>query len=227
LPSGTNRTMRVDLTGKFLSSDHHVRVVTSFCVYWDQIFFALDDKPVRTGLEGVAQRRGSAPLTSIELPLASADLHYRGFSTPSSDPAHLRPDTFDYTHVMADAPWNPFLGYYTRYGEVDELVRRADDRLVVMATGDEMTLRFSARGLPRLKPGWRRDFFLYARGYAKDGEPNTAYFRTVEPLPFFAMPNYPYAPGERYPDTERLREYLRDYETRPAHLLIPPLEPSF
>ena len=39
LPSGTNRTMRVDLTGKFLSADHHVRIVTNLCVYWDQIFF--------------------------------------------------------------------------------------------------------------------------------------------------------------------------------------------
>ena len=43
LPSGTRRTMRVDLTGKFLSSDHHVRIVTNLCVYWDQIFFSLDD----------------------------------------------------------------------------------------------------------------------------------------------------------------------------------------
>ena len=32
LPSGTNRTMRVDLTGKFLSSDRHVRIVTGHAI---------------------------------------------------------------------------------------------------------------------------------------------------------------------------------------------------
>jgi Tfp pilus assembly protein PilF len=250
LPSGTNRTMRVDLTGKFLSSDHHVRIATNFCVYWDQIFFALDDRPVPTGLipgdcmktsGSAAQLCGKAAqdrvenveAKSIELPLVSADLHYRGFSTPTSDPEHLRPDSFEYVHAMAHAPWNPFLGHYTRYGSVDALVRQGDDRLVVMATGDEITVRFSARGLPKLRPGWKRDFFLDARGYAKDGEPNTAYFRTVEPLPFFAMPNYPYGPAGpdgpagHYPDNEQQREYLREYETRPAHMLIPPLAPAF
>ena len=70
-----------------------------------------------------------------------------------------------------------------------------------MATGDEMTIRFNGRQLPALRPGWRRDFFLYARGYAKDGEPNTAYYRTVEPLPFYEMANYPYE-----------RPYSRPYE---------------
>ena len=106
-----------------------------------------------------------------------------------SDPEHLKPDSFEYAKVMADAPWNPFMGYYTRYGSVDKLVNGGDNRLVVMATGDEMTIRFNGRQLPALRPGWRRDFFLYARGYAKDGEPNTAYSRTVEPLPFFEKPS--------------------------------------
>ncbi|HEV2491526.1 MAG TPA: FG-GAP-like repeat-containing protein [Terriglobia bacterium] len=241
LPSGTRRTMRVDLTGKFLTRDHHVRIVTNFCVYWDQIFVALDDRPVPTGLAPPERRSLSAQqggkaaqdrvenveAKSIELPLVSADLHYRGFSTPTSDPEHLRPDSFDYVRAITHAPWNPFLGHYTRYGAVDALVKRGDDRLVVMATGDEITVRFSARGLPKVQPGWKRDFFLYARGYAKDGEPNTAYWRTVEPLPFFTMSNYPYTPDEHSPDGGSLRDYVGEYETRPAHALIPPLAPAF
>ena len=93
--------------------------------------------------------------------------------------------------------------------------------------------------LPPLEPGWKRDFFLYARGYAKDGEPNTAYYRTVEPLPFYEMANYPYSrpydrPDHRlqglqqpYPNTPEQQRYLREYETRPARLLIPPLAPLF
>jgi len=229
LPSGTRRTMRVDLTGKFLSRDHHVRIATNFCVYWDRIFFALDDRPIPTGLAlgGTPSSEAEVVAKPIELPLVSADLHYRGFSTPASDPQHLRPDSFDYVHVTAHAPWNPFLGHYTRYGVVDEVVEQGDDRLVVMATGDEMTVRFSARCLPKLRAGWKRDFFLYARGYAKDGEPNTADWRTVEPLPFFTMSNYPYGPDEHSREGKQIEDYQREYETRPAHALIPPLAPAF
>ena len=80
--------------------------------------------------------------------------------------------------------------------------------------------------MPPLKRGWKRTFFLYARGYAKDGEPNTAYSQTVEPLPFFEMANYPYKPNQDYPRSAEQQRYLREYQTRPAHLLIPPLAPA-
>jgi hypothetical protein len=211
LPSGTNRTMRVDLTGKFLSSDHHVRIVTNLCVYWDQIFFTTDEAP--------------AP-AAVELPLVAADLHYHGFSTPVSDPKHVKPDSFDYLNVLADAPWNPMLGKYTRYGPVEKLLARPDDQMVVMATGDELTVKFSSRGLPPLKPGWKRDLFLYAHGWAKDGEPNTAFFKTVEPLPFRQMANYPPGAQDRLPASPEYREYRREYLTRPGYSLIPPLAPA-
>ncbi len=210
LPSATNRTMRVDLTGKFLSADRHVRIVTNFCVYWDQIFFAEGDAP--------------APALVV-LPLVSADLHYRGFSTPVSDPSHTKPDYFEYTKLMSDAPWNPMLGNYTRYGGTEKLVTQADDRMVVMATGDELTVKFDGRGLTPLQPGWKRTFFLYTHGWAKDGEPNTAYSKTVEPLPFRQMSNYPYSPEQRHPHGAEYQEYLREYQTRPRHQLIPMLAP--
>jgi Tfp pilus assembly protein PilF len=216
LPSGTNRTMRVDLSGKFLSSDHHVRIVTNLCVYWDQIFFTTQEAPL-------------PPSAAQELPLASADLHYRGFSTPVSDPHHLQPDYFEYAKRMTNAPWNPMLGNYTRYGAVEELLTRSDNRLVVMATGDELTVRFSGRRLPPLRPGWKRDFFLYVSGWAKDGEPNTAFAKTVSPLPFREMSNYPPRPEEQAPESLRqpeYRKYLREYLTRPGYALIPPLAPA-
>jgi hypothetical protein len=210
LPSGTNRTMRVDLSGKFLSTDHHVRIVTNLCIYWDQIFFTTHESP--------------AP-ASIELPMAAADLHYRGFSTPVSDPEHLKPDTYDYLQVMA-APWNPMRGNYTRYGPVENLLARPDNQLVVMATGDAMTLKFKGGKLPPMKPGWKRDFFLYLRGWAKDGEPNTAFAWTVEPLPFSQMSNYPPGPQDRAPNTGEYRNYIRQYLTRRAPALLPPLAPA-
>jgi hypothetical protein len=211
LPSGTRRTMGVDLTGKFLTADHHVRIVTNLCVYWDQIFFSLDDA------------KAPAP---TELPLLSADLHYRGFSSPVSDPEHLRPDSFDYESVLAYAPWNPMQGKYTRYGPVGKLLAHADDQLVVMAPGDEITVRFDGRRLPPLTPGWKRDFFLYTFGWAKDGEPNTAFAWTVQPLPFRKMANYPPAAADAVPSDDDYRRYLREYLTRPRIALIPPLAPA-
>jgi hypothetical protein len=235
LPSGTNRTMRVDLTGKFLSSDRHVRIVTNLCVYWDEIFFTSaeqrlpfrDFADARTGLPAGLRNPSDSSVSVRELPLSSADLHYRGFSSVVSDPAHVKPDYFEYATLTTEAPWNPFQGRYTRYGPVERLVRRADDRLVVMATGDEMTVGFNGRGLPPRKNGWKRTFFLYARGYAKDGEPNTAYSKTVEPLPFFEMAGYPYRADERYPRSAEQKQYVQGYETRPSHTLIPPLAPAY
>jgi hypothetical protein len=211
LPSGTNRTMRVDLTGKFLSRDHHVRIVTNLCVFWDQIFFTTHE---------------AAATAALTLPLMSADLHYRGFSALSTDPTHTTPDSFDYEKVMATAPWNPLRGHYTRYGSVDRLLARSDDQLVVMATGDEMTVEFSAEDLPPVKPGWKRDFFLALRGYAKDGEPNTAFAWTVDPLPYSGMSNYPPSDADHTPSSPEYQRYLRDYQTRDGHALIPPLAPA-
>ncbi len=210
LPSGANRTMRVDLTGKFLTRDHHVRIVTNFCVYWDQIFYTTDEV--------------AAP-AAVALPLLSADLHYRGFSRYVYDPRHIHPDYFDYARLLTAAPWNPMRGKYTRYGAVKTLLASADDQLVTMSTGDEMTVKFGGRGLPPLKPGWRRDFFLMGAGYAKDGEPNTAYASSVEPLPFRAMPNYPPVAGAPQARSTAYQQYLHTYETRSGLLLIPPLAP--
>ena len=237
LPSGTNRTFRVDLAGKFLSEDHHVRIVTNLCVYWDWILLTFNDRRLdnvfaendgdyleRAEISGGSLQREPRPRT-VQLPLLSADLHYRGFSTPVTDSRHLKPDDFDYSRRLVNAPWNPFRGHYTRYGPVANLVTRADDRLVVMAVGDELTVNFATKGLRQLPRGWQRDYFLFARGYAKDGEPNTADFRTSEPLPFYRMSNYPYAPGQSYPDTPALREYLDSYQTRLGYSLIPRLAP--
>ncbi|HKT70383.1 MAG TPA: VCBS repeat-containing protein, partial [Terriglobales bacterium] len=210
LPSGTNRAMRVDLTGKFLSGDHYVRVVTNLCVYWNRIFFTTDDRPVRaTG----------------EAPLLSANLHYRGFSTPHHDPAQVRPDEVNYAELDAAAPWDPAPGTYTRYGDVRPLVSRSDDELVVMAPGDELSVSFDANTLPPQRRGWRRDFFLYLAGWAKDNEPNTMAGDSSDPLPFAAMPGYPNTGPAPRRDAV-YRAYLRRYQTRRRYRLIPPLAPA-
>ena len=69
----------------------------------------------------------------------------------------------------------------------------------------------SATSVP---PGWKRDFLLYTVGWIKDADMNTAFGNTVEPLPFHAIKEYPYAVGESYPTDSARQKYLREYNTR-------------
>jgi hypothetical protein len=209
IPSGKPKTMAVDLTGKFLSASREVRIVTNLCVYWDEIYLLESGSPPANRLTAAS--------------LISADLNFRGFSRATIHPERKQPEQFDYQEVSATSMWNPTRGNYTRYGAVDELLRDPDDRMVIMGSGDEVRLRFDARGLPPLPSGWKRDFLLLVDGWAKDADANTAFSQSVTPLPFHAMTSYPYPKGERYPDDPVHRDYLRQYNTRPALNLIRPL----
>jgi hypothetical protein len=95
--------------------------------------------------------------------------------------------------------------------------------MVIMGAGDELQLEFSAAGLPAVPAGWRRDFLLLVDGWAKDADANTAYSQSVEPLPFHSMSAYPYPENEHYPMDAEHREYLKQYNTRPAVRLVPSL----
>jgi hypothetical protein len=96
---------------------------------------------------------------------------------------------------------------------VQPLLTSADDQMVVMGSGDEMTVRFRAPAEDP-PPGWKRDFILYSVGWDKDADLNTVYGQTAEPLPYNAMPSYPYPPDQWYPDTPQTRRYLQTYQTR-------------
>jgi hypothetical protein len=205
LPAGKTKTIAVDLTSKFLSSSREVRIVTSMCVYWDQIVLSEHS------------RGPAATLTPVDA--AAADLRFRGFSRLVVDPERKQPESFDYHDVSPTSMWNPTPGFYTRYGDVRALVTRADDELLIMGSGDEVRLLFDAATLPQLSRGWRRDFLLLVEGWAKDADANTAFSQTVEPLPFRGMSAYPYGAGERFPRPD----YARAFNTRPALRLVRPL----
>ena len=84
--------------------------------------------------------------------------------------------------------WRDLSGYYTRFGDVRELVERVDDRYVIMNAGDELRLAFEA--LPPAPAGTIRDFVFISDGWEKDGDFNTAFSKTVEPLPAHDAPEY-------------------------------------
>jgi hypothetical protein len=210
IPSGKPKTMAVDLSGKFLSKSREVRIVTNLCVYWDEIFLVEDSAAP------------AARLTTA--PMLSADVHFRGFSKATIHPQRTQPERFEYQTVSETSMWNPTSGNYTRYGAVENLLREQDDRMVLMGSGDEVRLRFSARTLPPLPAGWKRDFLLLVDGWAKDADANTAFSQTVLPLPFHGMTSYPYPAAEHYPQGREHQDYVREYNTRPALRLIRPLQ---
>jgi Flp pilus assembly protein TadD len=209
IPAGKPKSIVVDLTGKFLSASRRVRIVTNLCVYWDEIFLAED--------------AAEPPVVLTRLAPESADLHFRGFSTPTIHPQRKQPESFDYDRLLAVTMWNPTPGNYTRYGDVRELLAEVDDLPVVMGSGDEVSLDFDAAALPPLPAGWRRDFLLLFDGWAKDADANTAFSQSVEPLPFHGMSRYPYPADERFPDDELHRRWRDETLTRPALRLLRPL----
>lgn len=215
-PGGKTKTIVIDLSDKFLCDDHRLRLVSNMELCWDEVFYS--DTPQPTQLAG---RPRSSPDTLVDpagryrihpQPLIHADLHYRGFSKLVPQPFHA-PKRFDYQDVSPSSIWPPMRGAFTRFGEVTKLIEEPDDLQVVMGAGDEMTLRFQASELPTVQ-GWVRDFVIYNVGWDKDADLNTIHGQTVEPLPFSAMQQYPYAPGQTFPDTPVHREYLESYQTR-------------
>ena len=199
-PSGKDKTMVIDLTGKFPTADHHVRLRTNMQIYWDQAF--------------VARTLPQSASRVTELEPMSADLHLRGFSRMYRRGGRYGPYWFDYADVTRQSPWRPIEGAFTRFGDVLPLLRKADDMYVIMGPGDEATLQFDAGSAAQLPAGWKRDFLLYTDGWIKDSDLNTAFGTTVSPLPFHSIRSYPYAAGDAYPTDAAHQRYQKEYNTR-------------
>jgi len=200
-PMGRDKMVVADLTGKFLTAgDRRVRIRTNMMIYWDNVFFSVG--PDR------------APVRLSDVTMTHAALGYRGFSGWYRKGGPYGPEWFDYDNVSTGRRWRDLTGYYTRYGDVLPLLQKGDDEYIICNGGDEVTIDFDGRTLPALPAGWRRDFLIYSEGWVKDGDLNTAYGQTVTPLPFHAMPRYPYGAGVHYPQDAGHRQYQEQYNTR-------------
>jgi Tfp pilus assembly protein PilF len=196
-PAGRNKICLIDLTGIFRPRmPHKLRLRTNLEIYWDQIQWA-------QGLAG-------SPLKVTRLAAVTADLHYRGFS--SIRQANISsPEIPDYTHLTGTVQrWRDLSGYYTRYGDVRELLAATDDRYVIMNAGDELSVRFPEQPPP--PPGWVRDYVIAGDGWIKDGDYNSTYSQTVQPLPHHARKVYDTAPG-RLEDEWVYRRFPNDWQT--------------
>jgi hypothetical protein len=186
-PAGLPKTMVVDLTGKFLTHDYRVRIVTSMRIYWDQIL--------------VNTFSGAPEIRQYHLTPRRAELRYVGFPREFS-PDGRRPLTYDYDWIDPLAPWKSHTGDYTRFGDVTALLKSKEDMYVIMRNGDEVQLDFAASTLPSLSAGWKRSFFFYADGFGKDMDIHSCAPDAVTPLPFHGMSRYPYDTTDRYPNDE-------------------------
>ncbi len=199
-PMGKNKFVVIDLTDKFLSENYQLRIQTSMQIYWDYIFYTVGKEEI--------------PFQVHTLEPHTADLHYRGFSRMYRKGGRYGPFWFDYADVSKDPKWRDLEGYYTRYGDVRELLLHADSKYIITNAGDEITLEFESKAVPDLPAGWSRDFVIYTNGWLKDGDLNTAKGQTVEPLPFIGMSKYPYGFDEHYPGDNDHQEFLKNYITR-------------
>jgi hypothetical protein len=179
-PAGRKKICLIDLSGVFRAgTPHKLRLRTNLEIYWDQIQWA-------RGIPG-------AEVKTTRLAPDFADLHYRGYSS-IHQANESSPEIPDYDHLETTTQkWRDLEGYYTRFGDVRELLEQVDDRYVIMNAGDEMTLRFAEQPPP--PAGWTRDFVIVGDGWIKDGDYNTTFSKTVAPLPYHAKQEYLTAPG--------------------------------
>ena len=199
-PMGKDKTVIADLSGKFLTKDHKIRIRTNMEIYWDEIFFS-DANP-------------KVPIVSTVLNPIYADIHYRGFSHSYKKGGRYGPHWFDYDKVDKNVKWRDLAGNYTRYGDVKPLLLASDNKYIISNAGDETSIRFDAKALPVLKEGWKRDFLIHSVGWVKDGDINTALGSTVLPLPFHGMVSYPPSDEDIYPKNAELQKYNQEYNTR-------------
>ena len=204
-PAGRKKICLFDLTNIFRpGTPHKVRLRTNLEVYWDSIEWArgLPDTPIRV----------------THLTPSMADLHYRGYSV-IHQANNSSPEIPDYNHLTSTTQiWRDLEGYYTRYGDVRELLAGIDDRYVIMNAGDEMSLHFPAPSAP--PAGWVRDYIIAGDGWIKDGDYNSTYSRTVLPLPHHDRTTYDTPPG-RLEDEWVYKHHPEDWQTYQTRYVTP------
>jgi tetratricopeptide (TPR) repeat protein len=198
VPCGKTKTILVDLTGILPAGSRRLRLSTAYELYWDRI--ALFEKADQT-------RVLTTRLSPVE-----ADLHWHGYSEYEDRPSD-EPLTPIHGQTSPNANWRIVPeGWCTRYGTVNELIAASDDQFVLLNSGDELTLAFSAPGLPALPDGFVRDFFLYSVGWEKDSDFHVESGSTVGPMPFHGMDDQRY--GQAVSPAKNDNAWIERYNTR-------------
>ncbi|HVG35477.1 MAG TPA: FG-GAP-like repeat-containing protein [Pyrinomonadaceae bacterium] len=204
-PAGRNKTILFDLKGIFLpNTPRRVRLRTNLEVYWDAIWWA----------KGLT----STEIKTQRLAPSTAELRYRGHSTITQQ-SESSPETPDYNKMAGTVQrWRDLVGYYTRFGDVRELLEKVDDRYVIMNSGDEMAFKFAAPQPPAA--GFVRDFVLIGDGWIKDGDYNSTFSKTVLPLPAHDIHDYTTV-ASRLEDDPVYRRHPEDWQRYHTRYVTP------
>jgi Tfp pilus assembly protein PilF len=204
-PAGRKKICLFDLSHVFRpNTPRRLRLRTNLEIFWDSLEWA----------RGATDAQPRTTRINPEV----ADLHYRGYSVIDK-PNDSSPEVPLYNRLASSKQvWRDLVGYYTRFGDVRELLAAADDRYIIMNAGDEMTLRFPEQPAP--PAGWVRDFVIMGDGWIKDGDFNSTHSKTVLPLPYHAKQEYTTAPG-RLEDEEVYRRHPEDWQTYHTRYVTP------
>ena len=205
-PAGKNKTILIDLRGVFREgAPRALRLRTNMEIYWDALEWA---GAAESGVEAKIER----------LNLSTAELRYRGFSEMRQADASS-PETPDYARLASTGQrWRDLVGYYTRFGDVRELLAGVDDRIVISNGGDELLLRFPE--VPAPPEGWARDYVLIGNGWIKDGDYNSMFSKTVLPLPSRDREYYTTTPT-RLEDDPVYRRFPQDWQNFHTRYVTP------
>jgi len=227
-PAGKNKTILIDLGQVARAGISHVRRVrlrTNLEIYWDSL--------------AVADAAADDTIETTRVRASKAELRYRGFSKTDFSRRDV-PEIPHYGELAnVGQRWRDLVGYYTRYGNVSELLTSVDDRYVIMNAGDELRLSFpeaaasepvapkrddeaTARRRAEADRRRTRDFVLIGDGWEKDGDYNTTYSKTVEPLPRHGHPNYEAErPVENIEDDPVYRAHPADWQRYHTRFVAP------
>ncbi len=119
--------------------------------------------------------------TRHEVALQAAEVADAGFARRIPQPQR-RPE-YDYGHRVPlwDCRVQP--GAYTAFGPCTELLTATDDAVAIFGAGEEVRLRFDARGIAPPAPGFHRTWVLEVDGWCKDMDMLTGTGATLDPLP--------------------------------------------
>ena len=164
-PAGMSREMSLPLTD-LPKGCREIRLRTNQEVYWDRLAIAWSEPCPDARRQSLA--------------LESAQLHYAGF--PERTIGRERQTTFDYDRRRAIEDVRYLAGFYTRYGDVMELVSQTDDAVATTGPGEELHMEFAAPAADA-RSGWSRHLVLETHGWCKDTDLFTKDGDTVEPMP--------------------------------------------
>ena len=162
-PAGMPRTMALPLPALPPDTDA-LRLSSNMEIYWDRLRVVWEEP-----LEGAR--------TTILKP-SSARVARSGFAKRSTGPQRLP----HYDYQRRSPAWDAKVptGFYTAFGDAQELVAENDGALAIIGSGEEIDLAFPALDAV---PDHTRYFAIRFHGWAKDMDLYTLHGHTVAPLP--------------------------------------------